>query len=114
MDEDCIESGEPIYELASECEKLFVEQISRLKDEANLNGAKVVGEYQQRFSAWAAFLGVFAVPEMCLDRRLQRHADIQDLALRLLDIMKRNLTYRTSGILYLCSMKADIECSFRT
>ncbi|KAJ4854222.1 tetratricopeptide repeat domain-containing protein [Trichoderma breve] len=93
MDEDCIESGEPIYELASECEKLFAEQISRLKDEANLNGAKVVGEYQQRFSAWAAFLGVFAVPEMCLDRRLQRHADIQDLALRLLDIMKRNLTY---------------------
>lgn len=101
MDEDCIESGEPIYELASECEKLFSEQISRLKDEANLNGVKVVGEYQQRFSAWAAFLGVFAVPEMCLDRRLQRHADIQDLALRLLDIMKRNLTYRTSGILYL-------------
>ncbi|KAK4083834.1 transcriptional regulator family: GATA type zinc finger [Trichoderma aggressivum f. europaeum] len=93
MDEDCIESGEPIYELASECEKLFSEQISRLKDEENLNGAKVVGEYQQQFSAWAAFLGVFAVPEMCLDRRLQRHADIQDLALRLLDIMKRNLTY---------------------
>ncbi|KAK0761763.1 hypothetical protein N5P37_004562, partial [Trichoderma harzianum] len=88
-----IESGEPIYELASKCEKLFSEQISRLKAEANLNGAKVVGEYQQRFSAWAAFLGVFAVPEMCLDRRLQRHADIQDLALRLLDIMERNLTY---------------------
>lgn len=114
MDEDCIESGEPIYELASECEKLFAEQISRLKDEANLNGAKVVGEYQQRFSAWAAFLGVFAIPEMCLDRRLQRHADIQDLALRLLDIMKRNLTYRASGILYFYSMKADIVCSFRT
>ncbi|KAL6823373.1 hypothetical protein V8C40DRAFT_247930 [Trichoderma camerunense] len=93
MDEDCIESGEPIYELASKCEKLFSEQISKLKDVANLNGAKVVGEYQQRFSAWAAFLGVFAVPEMCLDRRLRRHADIQDLALRLLDIMKRNLTY---------------------
>ncbi|PKK53047.1 hypothetical protein CI102_4119, partial [Trichoderma harzianum] len=96
MDEDSIESGEPIYELASKCEKLFSEQISRLKAEANLNGAKVVGEYQQRFSAWAAFLGVFAVPEMCLDRRLQRHADIQDLALRLLDIMERNLTYPSS------------------
>ncbi|EHK21379.1 uncharacterized protein TRIVIDRAFT_152503 [Trichoderma virens Gv29-8] len=75
MDEECIESSEPIFELASECEKLFSEKISRLKDEADLNGTKVVGEYQQRFSAWAAFLGVFAVPEMCLDRRLQRHAE---------------------------------------
>ncbi|KAL7946792.1 hypothetical protein V8C42DRAFT_318821 [Trichoderma barbatum] len=93
MDEDCIESSEPIFELASECEKLFSEQISRLKDEDDPNGTRVVGEYQQRFSAWAAFLGVFAVPEMCLDRRLQRHVDIQDLVLRLLDIMKRNLTY---------------------
>ncbi|KAL7935628.1 hypothetical protein V8C35DRAFT_333533 [Trichoderma chlorosporum] len=93
MDEDSIESSEPIYELASECEKLFSEHVSKLKNGADLNGSRVVGEYQQRFSAWAAFLGVFAVPEMCLDRRLQRHVDIQDLVLRLLDIMKRNLTY---------------------
>ncbi|UKZ70722.1 uncharacterized protein TrAtP1_011693 [Trichoderma atroviride] len=93
MDEDYIESGEPIYELASDCEKLFSKHVSKLKDEADFNGSKVVGEYQQQFSAWAAFLGVFAVPEMCLDRRLQRHVEIQDLVLRLLDIMKRNLTY---------------------
>ncbi|UKZ53336.1 hypothetical protein TrVGV298_007128 [Trichoderma virens] len=97
MDEECIESSEPIFELASECEKLFSEKISRLKDEADLNGTKVVGEYQQRFSAWAAFLGVFAVPEMCLDRRLQRHAEVQDLVLRLLDIMKRNLTHQNAS-----------------
>lgn len=98
MDEESIEFGEPIFELASECEKLFFEQISRLKNEVDPNGTKVVGEYQQRFSAWAAFLGVFAVPEMCLDRKLQRHVEIQDLVLRLLDIMKRNLTYRTPHI----------------
>jgi hypothetical protein len=89
---------EPILELASECESLFSEQISRLKNETDLNGAKVIGEYQQRFAAWAAFLGVFAVPEMCLDRRLRRHVEIQDLVLRLLDIMKRNLTHRSSHI----------------
>ncbi|KAK1244050.1 hypothetical protein MKX08_002188 [Trichoderma sp. CBMAI-0020] len=93
MDEDCIESSEPIYELASDCEELFSKHVSKLKDEADFNGSKVVGDYQQQFSAWAAFLGVFAVPEMCLDRRLQQHVEIQDLVLRLLDIMKRNLTY---------------------
>ncbi|EHK42025.1 hypothetical protein TRIATDRAFT_251378, partial [Trichoderma atroviride IMI 206040] len=78
MDEDYIESGEPIYELASDCEKLFSKHVSKLKDEADFNGSKVVGEYQQQFSAWAAFLGVFAVPEMCLDRRLQRHVPALD------------------------------------
>ncbi|KAL6859273.1 hypothetical protein J3F83DRAFT_749592 [Trichoderma novae-zelandiae] len=93
MDEECIESSEPIFELASECEQLFSQQVSRLRGEADPNATKAVGEFQQRFSAWAAFLGVFAVPEMCLDRKLQHHVEIQDLVLRLLDIMKRNLTY---------------------
>ncbi|KAH0499572.1 hypothetical protein TgHK011_006755 [Trichoderma gracile] len=93
MDDGCIDSNEPIFELASECEQLFSQHLSRLKDEADTNAAKAVGEFQQRFSAWAAFLGVFAVPELCLDRKLQHHAEIQDLVLRLLDVMKRNLTY---------------------
>ncbi|KAK5987383.1 Kinesin light chain 1 [Cladobotryum mycophilum] len=93
MDPISTESKEPIFELACECEKLFSEQMLRAKNEADINGAKVMEEYQQRFAAWAAFLGVFAVPEMCLDRRLRRHIEIQDLVLRLLDIMKRNLTH---------------------
>lgn len=96
MDEAGIETTEPIFELATECEALFSEHISRLENESDLNGAKVVREYQQRFSAWAAFLGVFAVPDMCLDRRLRNHAEIQDLVLRLLDIMKINLIHRAS------------------
>lgn len=95
MNETCAKSNEPIFEVASECENLFLEQIARLKNGADLNAIKVVGEYQQRFQAWAAFLGVFAVPEMCLDRRLRRHIEVQDLVLRLLDIIKRNLSYRT-------------------
>ncbi|KAL6890819.1 hypothetical protein GGI43DRAFT_425308 [Trichoderma evansii] len=93
MDDTGIETAEPIFELATKCESLFSEHISRLKNESDLNGAKVVGEYQQRFSAWAAFLGVFAVPDMCLDRRLRSHVEVQDLVLRLLDIMKRNLVH---------------------
>ncbi|PON23711.1 hypothetical protein TGAM01_v207358 [Trichoderma gamsii] len=93
MDETSIETTEPIFELATECETLFSDHLSMLENESDFNGAKVVGEYQQRFSAWAAFLGVFAVPEMCLDRRLRSHVEIQDLVLRLLDIMKRNLVH---------------------
>lgn len=96
MDETSIETTEPIFELATECETLFSDHLSMLENESDFNGAKVVGEYQQRFSAWAAFLGVFAVPEMCLDRRLRSHVEIQDLVLRLLDIMKRNLVHRAS------------------
>ncbi|KAL7808627.1 hypothetical protein V8C26DRAFT_423458 [Trichoderma gracile] len=93
MDDGCIDSNEPIFELASECEQLFSQHLSRLKEEADPNATKAVGEFQQRFSAWAAFLGVFAVPALCLDRKLQHHAEIQDLVIRLLDVMKRNLTY---------------------
>jgi hypothetical protein len=96
MDETGIETTEPIFELATECETLFSDHLSMLENESDFNGAKVVGEYQQRFSAWAAFLGVFAVPDMCLDRRLRNHAEVQDLVLRLLDIMKRNLVHRAS------------------
>lgn len=96
MDEAGIETTEPIFKLATKCERLFSEHISRLKNGSDLNGAKVVGEYQQKFSAWAAFLGVFAVPDMCLDRRLRNHTEVQDLVLRLLDIMRRNLVHRAS------------------
>ncbi|KAK1238013.1 hypothetical protein MKX08_002592 [Trichoderma sp. CBMAI-0020] len=93
MDLADVEPTEPIFELATECEALFSEHVLRLKNESDSNGAKVVGEYQQRFSAWAAFLGVFAVPEMCLDRRLRSHVEVQDLVVRLVDIMKRNLVH---------------------
>ena len=47
MDETGIETAEPIFELATKCESLFSEHISRLRNESDLNGAKVVGEYQQ-------------------------------------------------------------------
>ena len=91
MEASSDDAEEPIIELATECETLFFDQVSRLKEEGELHGAKVLGEYQQRFAAWASFLGVFAGPKVCLDRRLRRHPDLQDLALRLLEILERNL-----------------------
>jgi hypothetical protein len=86
-------ADEPIIELATECEKLFFDQVSQLRKNGELHGAKVLGEYQQRFAAWASFLGVFAGPKVCLDRRLRRHPDLQELALRLLEILERNLVH---------------------
>ncbi|KAL4862729.1 hypothetical protein BDV12DRAFT_202760 [Aspergillus spectabilis] len=82
---------EPIFELAAECETLFTDKITSFNDAGDENAAKLLSDLYQRFSAWAAFLGVFAESNVCLDRRLRRHADIQDQVLRLLDIMQRNL-----------------------
>ncbi|KAJ5705265.1 hypothetical protein N7536_000954 [Penicillium majusculum] len=90
---EAIEHNEPIFELAVECEKLYAQQISRLNADDEPNGATILSELNQRFAAWAAFLGVFAESNMCLDRRLRHHVEIQDQVLRLLDIMQRNLTY---------------------
>jgi hypothetical protein len=99
MEEAPIEDKETIFELAAECERLYAEQISRLNDDDEPNGATILSELNQRFATWAAFLGVFAEPNVCLDRRLRHHVDIQDQVLRLLDIMQRNLTYCVSSCL---------------
>ncbi|KAL8294204.1 hypothetical protein RB597_008036 [Gaeumannomyces tritici] len=87
---------EPIFELATECEKRFDEQIKQLKqlkDNGEPGRATALAELRQRFASWAAYLGVFAESGMCLDRRLRHHVAIQDQVLRLLDIMEQNLTY---------------------
>lgn len=86
-----IEQQEPIFELATECENLFATQISRINND-DQNATKLLSDVYQRFAAWAAFLGVFAEANVCLDRRLRRHIEIQDLVLRLLDIMQINLS----------------------
>lgn len=96
---EAIEDNEPIFELAVECERLYAEQISKLNDDDEPNGATMLSELNQRFAAWAAFLGVFAESKMCLDRRLRHHVEIQDQVLRLLDIMQKNLTYCVSFFL---------------
>lgn len=90
---EAVENEEPIYELAVECEMAFVNQISKLDAKEDSNGAIILSELGQRFAAWAAFLGVFAESNVCLDRRLRRHIEIQDQVLRLLDILNSNLIY---------------------
>lgn len=55
-----LEDAEPIFELAIECERLYLERIARLKEDSKTNEATILSELHQRFAAWAAFLGVFA------------------------------------------------------
>jgi hypothetical protein len=87
---------EPIFELAVKCEALYTTQITTLTDVGDENAAKVLSDMYQRFSAWAAFLGVFAEPHVCLDRRVRRHPETQYQVLLLLGIMQGNLVGCTS------------------
>ncbi|KAJ0425353.1 hypothetical protein BJY00DRAFT_274103 [Aspergillus carlsbadensis] len=87
-----LEEQEPIFGLATDCETLFANRINTLHDKDELDGAKLLSELYQRFAAWASFLGVFAESNVCLDRRLRHHVDIQDNVFALLDIMYTNLT----------------------
>ncbi|KAH8883062.1 hypothetical protein GQ53DRAFT_732965, partial [Thozetella sp. PMI_491] len=83
---------EPIFSLAGECEMLFQKQQARLED-IQSDELRIFEEHQQRFIAWTAYMGVFAKSRLCLDRKLRHHTDLQDLVLRLLDIVKLNLAY---------------------
>lgn len=98
MDEMGLEEKEPIFELASSCARLFGEQLQRLEDHGATHGAThgaiILAELRERFTNWAAFLGVFAELNTCLDRRLRHHGVIQDQVLRLLDIIAQNLAFR--------------------
>lgn len=94
MDGETLEDGEPIFGLATECEKLFDDRIERLKVDDHPDSTIMLAELRQRFANWAAFLGVFTESKVCLDRKLRHHVEIRDQVLRLLDIMEQNLTYR--------------------
>ncbi|KAJ0414790.1 hypothetical protein BJY00DRAFT_18664 [Aspergillus carlsbadensis] len=88
-----VEQQEPIFELATECERIYTAQMSRLSSGDDQNATELLSELYKRFSTWAAFMGVFAEANVCLDRRLRRHIEIQDQVLRLLDLMEKNLRY---------------------
>lgn len=92
-----LEDAEPIFELAIECKRLYLERIARLKEDSKTNEATILSELHQRFAAWAAFLGVFAESKVCLDRRLRHHVEIQEQVLRLIAIMERNLAFGTAS-----------------
>lgn len=84
------DGDDTIYNLAGECEALFQKEHLELES-CGAETLRLFDEYQQRFTAWTAYLGVFAERSICLDRKLRHHPDLRDLVVRLLDILKTNL-----------------------
>ncbi|KAH8779029.1 hypothetical protein BGZ57DRAFT_761073, partial [Hyaloscypha finlandica] len=83
------EDDEPIFSLAEDCEALFQQEISRLESEESKE-LRLLEERQQRFTAWTAYMGVFAKRSLCLDRKLRHHPDLQDLVLRLPQVVDKD------------------------
>ncbi|KAK4144819.1 uncharacterized protein C8A04DRAFT_11232, partial [Dichotomopilus funicola] len=84
------EAGDILYNLACECETLFNARLAELEGQVS-PVAELLTEYQQRFAIWAAYLGVFARKSQSLDKRLEKYPDVVDLAVLLLDEVRRNL-----------------------
>lgn len=81
-----------IYRLACECESHF----DQIKATINKQGpgttvGQLCTEFQERFAIWTAHLGAFARESQCLDRQLRNLPDLQDLVVRLLDILRCSL-----------------------
>ncbi|KAF3907985.1 hypothetical protein ABW20_dc0101556 [Dactylellina cionopaga] len=85
----------PIYLMAYDCSELFNKCLDSSSNSPqqfpSFQVARFAQEYQGRFNAWASFLGVFAGEKACIDHRLRHHPALQDMVIRLLDILRRNL-----------------------
>ena len=90
MTASAADGDDTIYNLAGECEALFQKESFKLESRG-AETLRLFNEYQQRFAAWTAYLGVFAERSICLDRKLRHHPDLRDLVMRLLDVLKTNL-----------------------
>jgi len=83
------DSGQPIYEAARLCAKLFKQHLETpdIADKERL----VVEDLRGRFDQWAAYVGAFATPKASLDARLGPHGDIKSMVLELLSMVRLNL-----------------------
>jgi len=86
------EGDDTVYDIAADCEGLFAQVQAQLRASASVV-ANLFEEYQHGFIAWTAYLGVFANKAVCLDRRLRRHPELQDVVVRLLDLVHVNLQH---------------------
>ncbi|KAM0710562.1 hypothetical protein Q7P35_002233 [Cladosporium inversicolor] len=92
-------SEQPIRLMADECNELFGESLARSsavhkhphKHPLPLEVLHAMEEYHHRFNGWCTFLGVFAADIAALDSRLRRHASLQDMVIRMLDMLRQNL-----------------------
>jgi hypothetical protein len=85
-----MESSEPILRLVHDCDALIEESAIKSQD-ATLLARASVEEYKRRFKAWSRYCGVFAGQNINLDRRVRNKPRIQDIIIRLLLSLRRNL-----------------------
>jgi hypothetical protein len=82
---------EPIFHLAWDCDELIDKCLHQAQDEGS-TVQTVLEQYRRSFDAWSRYLGVFAEEKTNLDRRLRRKIGIRNIVVRLLLILKQNLT----------------------
>lgn len=83
-----------IRRLADDCITQFQKAEQSLVGNPDIPALSIalwVGEYYHRFDAWALFLCVFDADNACLDYRLRNVPAIQDMIIRLLEILRRNV-----------------------
>ncbi|KAL2845286.1 hypothetical protein BJY01DRAFT_247758 [Aspergillus pseudoustus] len=96
-DDNCEQgdSRSPIQSMAEDCNALSQKCVNRFAQSAPSSVAaglhQFVEEFQGRFEAWASYLAVFAGQHSSLDHRVHRHPSLQDMIIRLLDTLRRNL-----------------------
>jgi hypothetical protein len=73
---------------------LFEKSLVGTTDTHVVRAASLVEEYYHRFDAWVSFLCVFDAENACLDYRLRNVPAIQDMIIRLLEILRRNVFQR--------------------
>jgi hypothetical protein len=88
-------NGQPICLMAEDCNELFNEYLKRSVashgQPPHLQFSHMIKEYHHRFDGWCTFLGVFTGGNAALDYRLRRHAALQDMIIRMLDMLRQNL-----------------------
>ena len=86
---------EPIRLTAYDCNELFDECLAQSGDSQGRHYSRIVPfvkEYRRRFDAWSSFLGVFATRSNArLDYRVRCHPALQDMLIRLLEMLRENL-----------------------
>ncbi|KAF1924939.1 uncharacterized protein M421DRAFT_95083 [Didymella exigua CBS 183.55] len=80
----------PILSLAWDCDEYF-QKFFKKTNTSSLPFRTRLDNYGLRFTAWREHLGVFAGPKADLDCQLQRHPEVQDIIVRLLLTLRRNL-----------------------
>ncbi|CAN9264370.1 unnamed protein product [Alternaria alternata] len=93
---------QPIRLMAEDCDEIFQDCLTRSVASHGrslpLEVSHTIKEYHQRFHGWCTFLGVFGNKTTNLDYRLRSHEALQDMVIRMLDMLRQNLFLALTGV----------------